>query len=75
MNNKPLTPKKPAELTEEQKKEQALRAFIQKRNAIAEALLINEARQMRVTKANVAEVLSIAEEFMSQAYGVTAEKK
>ena len=59
MNNKPLTPK-PAELTEERKKEQALRAFIQKRNAIAEALLINEARWMRITKANGREEIDTA---------------
>lgn len=38
LNNKPLTPA-PKELTEDEKKIQAARAWLQKRNAVAEMIL------------------------------------
>ena len=70
------------QMTEEQKKEAATRAFLQKRNALAEGILYNAIQSSHGTRIDgngrpdflpaVEAAIKAADAFMQQAYGLAA---
>ena len=69
---------KPAELSAEQKKEMAARAFVQKRNSIAEGIIFNSCRDTYINDEVgiriVDAAIKMADRYMEKAYGLKAEE-
>lgn len=69
---------KPAEMSAEQKKEMAARAFVQKRNSIAEGIIFNAVHNVKLTEEEglrlVALAVNMADVYMEKAFGVKAEE-
>lgn len=70
---------KPVAMTEEQKKEMAARAYVQKRNSIAEGIIFNACRDTYINDEVgikiVDAAIKMADHYMEKAYGLKAEEE
>ena len=71
---KPKNIKSPA-MTEEQKKEMAARAYVQKRNSIAEGIIFNAVHGCALTEELIDTAIKLADHYMEKAYGLKAEEE
>lgn len=71
---KPKNIKSPA-MTDEQKKEMAARAFVQKRNSIAEGIIFNAVQACALTEELIDTAIKLADRYMEKAYGLKAEEE
>lgn len=70
---------KPAEMSAEQKKEMAARAYIQKRNSIAEGIIFNAVQGAFIPAEKglllIDNAIQMADRYMEKAYGLKAEEE
>ena len=64
---------KPAEMSAEQKKEMAARAYVQKRNSIAEGIIFNAVHACALAEDLIDTAIKLADYYMEKAFGVKAD--